>query len=119
MPGRYEHFPPPRKIDLTAAGVEILWSDGHRSVYPHRELRLACRCAGCIEEGTGRPILDPATVPMDVRALYQLPTGNYGIEILWSDKHATGIYGFRILLPMCPCPSCSSERAAAAPSAPS
>ena len=33
-----------------------------------RDLRLACRCALCIEETSGRPLLEPSTVPDNVRA---------------------------------------------------
>ena len=71
-----------------------------------RELRLACPCAGCREELSGRPLLDPAGVPADVRALAVALVGAYGIRVTWSDGHATGIYTFDNLHAMCTCARC-------------
>ena len=87
----------PREIEIEGSAISILWDDGQRSTYPHRMLRLRCPCASCVEEMTGRPRLDPDTVPEDVRAVDQMPVGNYAIQFLWSDAHYTGIYTYRFL----------------------
>ncbi len=85
----------------------IKWDDqGHEAVYPARMLRLACQCAACREEMTGRPLLDPATVPEDIDALQVRHVGRYGIQIAWSDGHNTGIYTYENLLALCPCERC-------------
>ena len=83
------------------------WGDGHESLYPVRSLRLACKCAGCVHELTGEPVLDPASVPLDVRPTQIDPVGRYGIRIVWSDGHDTGILTFRHLRALCPCEECS------------
>ena len=75
-----------------------------------RDLRLACRCALCIEETSGRPLLEPATVPENVRAKAINLVGPYAIAIEWSDGHGSGIYNFRDLRARCPCPECSAAR---------
>ena len=55
---------------------------------------------------TGRPLLDPVTVPESVAPLAIEPVGAYAIRIRWSDGHATGIYTWRMLRERCPCPAC-------------
>jgi ATP-binding protein involved in chromosome partitioning len=77
--------------------LAIAWADGHESLYPVRELRLACGCAACVDEWTGAGRLDPSSVPADVHPLRLAPVGRYGIQIHWSDGHETGIYPFRRL----------------------
>jgi ATP-binding protein involved in chromosome partitioning len=77
--------------------LRIRWSDGVESLYAVRQLRLACRCAHCIEEMTGRPLLDPSGVPPDVRPLRIRPVGRYALQFDWSDGHDTGIYSFEYL----------------------
>lgn len=87
-------------IGIAQAGPDRLridWKDGHRSLYPVRLLRLACRCASCIEEMTGRPLLREEDVPEEVRPVSISPVGRYGIQIRWTDGHATGIYTFEYL----------------------
>lgn len=83
--------------------LRIAWKDGHESLYAVRQLRLGCRCARCVEEGTGRPLLDDAKVPADVRPVRIRPVGRYAIQFEWSDGHDTGIYTFEYLRECCPC----------------
>jgi ATP-binding protein involved in chromosome partitioning len=76
-------------------GILIEWDRaGDRVLYEARALRLACPCAGCIEEMTGRPLLDPARVPDDIRPLRIDLVGGYGLRVHWSDGHDTGIHTF-------------------------
>lgn len=50
-------------------------------------LRRQCRCALCIDEMTGKVILDPATVDEDVTPTTIRRVGNYAVEVAWSDNH--------------------------------
>jgi len=101
----------PYAITREDAGVRIEWTRGvHEGFFPARPLRLACPCAGCVEEATGHPLLDPAGVPHDVRPLRLSLVGAYGLRIDWSDGHGTGIYTFDRLRAVCPCPTCRAAR---------
>jgi ATP-binding protein involved in chromosome partitioning len=95
----------PESIGPTEDGARlaIVWRDGHRSEYPPLLLRLACRCAACIDERTGRPILDPARVPAAVHPLAIHYVGRYALRFDWSDGHGTGIHPFEMLRELCPC----------------
>ncbi len=77
--------------------LRIDWNDGRSSSYGVRNLRLACRCANCVEEMTGRPLLRGDDVPPNVRPIRISPVGRYGIQISWTDGHDTGIYTFEYL----------------------
>ncbi len=83
--------------------VKIRWQDGHESVYPARELRLACPCAGCVDEVTGHIRIISANIPQNVYPVKVGLVGRYAISITWSDGHNTGIYGFNLLRKLCPC----------------
>lgn len=100
----------PREVSIPEGGIVILWDDGHRSIYPHRFLRLRCQCAQCVDEMSGRPRLDPARIPQDVQAVDHMPVGNYALQFLWSDAHYTGIYTFRFLRSVCACIACNAAR---------
>ena len=91
--------------------VRIQWGDGHVSIYPARFLRLACPCAICIEETTGKKILDPNQVPENVGPMALQLVGRYALQIQWSDGHSSGIYTFELLRDLCPCDSCVREKA--------
>ena len=77
--------------------LSLLWQDGHRDDLDVRDLRLACRCALCVEEMSGRKLLDPATVRADVSPRQIVSIGNYAIQFDWSDGHNSGIYAFNDL----------------------
>jgi ATP-binding protein involved in chromosome partitioning len=98
-------------IGLHRPDVTFVWEDDHRSIWSARDLRLRCRCAMCIEEMTGVPLLDPGKVPADVVATGMELVGQYAVAIRWSDGHQTGIYNFRDLRAGCPCLECAAARA--------
>jgi ATP-binding protein involved in chromosome partitioning len=77
--------------------LRVEWKDGRVSRYPVRALRLACPCARCVEEMTGRPILEEEDVPADVKPVQITPVGRYAIRISWTDGHDSGIYTFEKL----------------------
>lgn len=102
---------PTEIVGLLRSTITFTWEDGHTTAYPARELRLRCRCAMCIEEMTGKPLLDPASVPENVRAKGMNIVGQYALNIEWSDGHASGLYKFRDLRANCPCAACEKLRA--------
>ena len=100
----------PKGITRRDDGVVVDWDGtGHLGFFPARELRLACPCAECVEEMSGRPLLDPSRVAEDVRPVTLALVGAYGLRIHWSDGHGTGIYTFERLRETCPCPRCTNR----------
>ena len=98
------------KVELDEKGVVIEWSDGHHSIYDAKYLRINCGCAECVEEWSNRKLLDPASVPADIRAEDYLMVGRYAVQFLWSDAHYTGIYPFKVLRLLCQCDQCKAAR---------
>jgi len=89
---------PPEAIDVTADHqLQIVWPGRPAVTIPPARLRDLCPCASCVEEGTGKKLLDPATIPADIRAEQILPVGNYAIQFHWSDGHSSGLYTWAIL----------------------
>lgn len=102
----------PRRVERREdGGLTILWDDGHRAPYPPRDLRLACRCAGCEDEWTGERRLESVSVPADVRILDVRKVGRYGLQFAWSDGHGAGIYTFERLRDLCGCDACRGQPA--------
>jgi DUF971 family protein len=97
-----------KNVVITSEGIAIAWDDGHSSIYPHRYLRLKCACAGCVGEWPRPHQIDTSSVPLDVQALDHFQVGSYALQFLWSDLHTTGIYPFRTLRALCPCPECAA-----------
>lgn len=103
----------PKHVRILPEGIAISWRDGHESLFSHYDLRLACACAECVGEWPRRKQLDIRSIPKDVRALEYLTVGSYALQFLWSDFHSTGIYPYRMLRELCPCPECAGSRKAA------
>lgn len=97
----------PERIHRGDREVVVTWDRSHVSRFPARELRLACPCATCRDEFTSRVLLDPASIPEDIRVGELFLVGNYAIRIRWSDGHDTGIYTYEYLLSLCSCDRCT------------
>jgi ATP-binding protein involved in chromosome partitioning len=87
----------PERIDRLDDGLLMQWAGSEPRLLPARVLRLGCQCAGCKDEMTGLPILDPASVPADITPMSVHLVGSYAIRIDWSDGHGSGIYPYEWL----------------------
>ena len=74
--------------------VQIKWPDGKVNAIPNKTLRTSCQCALCINEYTSEAILDPGSVPEDIKVEGIQPLGNYAVAISWSDGHSSGIFSW-------------------------
>ena len=77
--------------------LEVQWPDKVTTRLTYRRLRLACGCAHCVDEWTGKPLLDPNSVPLDVAVQKISLVGNYAVRIAWSDGHETGLTTWKLL----------------------
>lgn len=106
--------------------VSIVWDDAHESVYPVALLREKCPCASC--KGThgapttlvvrqsrgGLPIVSggaPRRSEPSLEVKSVDPVGRYAMRFTWGDGHNSGIYAYRYLRAICPCPACETKRA--------
>jgi len=77
--------------------LRIVWGDGVAAEYVPRELRLACPCAGCVDEMTGVRTVRPDDVSTNVYPTAIHYVGRYALQFVWSDGHSTGFYTFDYL----------------------
>jgi DUF971 family protein len=86
--------------------VRITWADGHFGEYDYAYLRGWCPCAVCQGHGGERHFVqtrDPLLASINT-------VGNYALSFAWADGHDAGIYSYRYLREICPCPECSAAR---------
>ena len=77
-----------------AQELEITWSDGRRTRYPHQLLRGFCPCAGC--QGHAGSIKFRPGGNLELRDLSTV--GNYALNLVWGDGHDSGIFTYVYLL---------------------
>lgn len=72
--------------------------DGKEKKIDSRTLRLKCKCALCIDEMSGKNVLNEKSVPQEVFPSKIEPKGNYAVAMVWSDGHKSSIYPYATLL---------------------
>lgn len=108
MPSKsYGPVPDPVEVEVKKAAktFRISWADDHTSLYDFRYLRGFCPCAHCQGHGVGWEWQE--NDGPDVIEVHEV--GNYALNLVFADKHRTGIYSFEILRKLCPCDACKAE----------
>jgi DUF971 family protein len=98
--------PEATRIDkMTQVGryaLGIQWGDGHDSILPHRNVRLACPCDDCRAAPPGE-LAPQAEQPLLVDVL-----GGRSVFVRWSDGHETLLLTGE-LRALCRCARCAGE----------
>lgn len=101
----------PKSIEVNKEGqILVNWPDEHKGRHTPYFLRINCECAQCKDEDTGRKIIDPRQIPLDIKINGVNPIGRYGLAIAFSDGHNTGIYPFKRLRNICECEICNESK---------
>lgn len=115
-----ENRPQDLTVNRQAETLEIVWIDGHHSIYPLAGLRQVCPCVEC------RGGHEAMSIPVERGALHLTPAktwqladahlvGHYALAFRWADGHDGGIYTWDFLRALCPCPQCEADAGAASP----
>ncbi len=72
--------------------------EGESKVFRLSQLQKKCPCAGCLDEETGMPLIDPDRVDNEVKATRVDRVGHYGLKIHFTSGCSNGIYTFDALL---------------------
>jgi DUF971 family protein len=91
----------PSDVQVIGQELAIKWEDGGESFIPLETLRRGCPCAGCkgemdimghVYRGSPQPLS-----PQAFQVMRLATVGGYGLQPVWGDGHATGIYSFEYL----------------------
>eukprot|EP00903_Cladosiphon_okamuranus_P019528 g17959.t1 len=72
-----------------AEGTITIETSSGKQVMKAADLRRQCRCALCVEEFSGKPLLDPASIPDDIVPTEFAPIGNYAVSVKWNSGHSS------------------------------
>jgi DUF971 family protein len=75
--------------------LKLTWNDGHSAEYPYDYLRGYCPCAVCQGHEAVHIRFFPPRASVDLVRIE--PVGQYGLSLVFSDGHGTGIYRFEFL----------------------
>ncbi len=89
----------PKKIKRTESNtLQITWNDEEITEISLTDLRDKCPCVHCQGETVIFSSYIPIKSPFKAAGFYEIeksePVGNYAVQIIWKDKHNTGIYSW-------------------------
>lgn len=92
----------PKKIKRSENNsLVITWSNDMDTEITLQDLRENCPCVHCKGETVIFSSYIPIKTPFKAAGFYEIekvePVGNYAIQIVWKDKHDTGIYSWDLL----------------------
>lgn len=95
-------YPVEVRRDAQAKTLQLSWDDGHETLLPLAYLRGWCPCAACQGHGGDKRYVHAANSELaNIEVV-----GRYALQLRWGDGHETGIYTYRYLRSICPCPTC-------------
>jgi len=94
---------PPKDIRVhkSTRQFEFDWGEDGVHTVPFRQVRIGCRCAFCVDEHTGKRLLNPDSIPDDIGIINLELVGNYALRIHWTDQHASGLFTWTHLQELC------------------
>lgn len=84
----------------------VLFSDGHDSILPYRELRARCPCDACVDRGASPDDSGASGACIEIADLQQI--GDQTLFVRWRDGHET-LYVADELRGLCRCAYCVGE----------
>jgi ATP-binding protein involved in chromosome partitioning len=72
--------------------LELVWHDGNHTHHNPYLLRSQCKCAMCVDELSGKQILNKDQIDQNIQITGIEPVGLYGLSLKFSDGHSSGIY---------------------------
>lgn len=75
----------------------VEWSDGLKMDFRLCDLQRRCPCAGCVDEITGKSLIDQSSIPEDLLAANIETVGRYALRIHFTSGCTKGIYSFDYL----------------------
>lgn len=104
----------PEKIELLSDKVvQIIWDDGHESIYFADHLRLHCPCAECEKirsEGESSFAFKEFKKNAETVTFKSWEmVGRYAIMFTFSDGHNLGMFQFEELRNLCQCDACRTD----------
>jgi ATP-binding protein involved in chromosome partitioning len=85
------------EIELDEKEFTLIWPDETKATVSYRDLRLSCQCALCVNEMSGKKMLNEKSVRPDIAPKEVYPLGNYALAITWNDGHSSGIYPYETI----------------------
>ena len=85
---------------LKKQGKHILvieWLDGAISRIKLCQLQRVCPCAACVDENTGKRIIEASSIPDDLEAKRVRNVGRYGLQIDFVSGCSHGIFSYDAL----------------------
>ena len=95
-----------RILILSLFFIPLILKAGTTGKISGRYLRSWCPCAMCQGHAPEAKYLGLTGQEL----MHVEGVGNYAISLTWQDGHNTGIYSFRLLRQLCPCPACGGEK---------
>ena len=89
-------IPIPQGVELEDEGKRVLvrWPGDRVSEFLAFDLRAECPCASCVDEFSGKRILERDKVDSGVAVIQVGRVGRYAFQFKFSDNHSTGIYTY-------------------------
>lgn len=75
----------------------IIWKNGKTADYCLSELQKKCPCAGCLDENSGKRLMDQKSIDPEVKAKAIYGVGRYALRIDFTSGCSKGIYDFDML----------------------